>query len=87
MIEFTKAFKEAKDVDLSRDGPDGAAKLFKLMAVGGKIGEKVFPPPFNSYFTFLAQMHGLENVGRVYGGDPLDQPAYRDQARQIDWNP
>jgi hypothetical protein len=87
VIEFIKALKEAKDVDLSRDGPEGAAKLFKLMAAGGKIGEKVFPPPFNSYFKFLAQMHSLENVGRVYGGDPLDQPDERDQARQIDWNP
>jgi hypothetical protein len=72
-IEFNKALKAAEPVDLAKDGPEGAKKLFDLMAVSGKIGKKFFPPPFNAYFDFLAQMKNLENVGRVMSrphGDP-----------------
>jgi hypothetical protein len=67
ILEFRKALKEAEPVDLSKDGPEGAKKLFDLMAVSGKLGKKIFPPPFNSYFDFLANMKNLENVGRAYG--------------------
>lgn len=73
-IEFKHALDEAEDVDLSVDGEDGARKLFALMAAGGKIGKKVFPPPFDAYFDFIAQIKNLENVARPWQPDRAGGP-------------
>ncbi|MGZ6613098.1 MAG: hypothetical protein ACXVFQ_01535 [Solirubrobacteraceae bacterium] len=81
--EFKAALADAEKVDLSRDGEAGAAKLFKLIAVGGKIGKKVFPPPFDQYFDFLSQMKNLENVARAWKPDRPGGP-HSEQWEQLD---
>lgn len=82
-VEFKQALDEAKDVDLARDGEEGARKLFDLMAAGGKIGKKVFPPPFDTYFDFISQFKNLQNVARAYHPDRKGGP-HSDQWDQIE---
>jgi len=82
-VEFKQALDEAKGVDLARDGEAGAKKLFDLMAAGGKIGKKVFPPPFDTYFDFISQFKNLQNVARPYHPDRKGGP-HSDQWDQIE---